>query len=79
MNSRVDGLAKWHRFLNEKDEQALANTKLSSMVVDMRDAHTYNHRTNNFPYELLGGWNRLMMFPAGSLIAKARPKGSSDG
>ncbi len=24
MNTRVDGLAKWYRFVNEKDEQALA-------------------------------------------------------
>ena len=25
MNTRVDGLAKWHKFVNEKDEQALAD------------------------------------------------------
>jgi hypothetical protein len=79
MNSRADGLAKWHRFLNEKVEQAQANTKLCPMVVDMRDAHTHNHRTNDFPYELFGGWNMLMMLPAGSLTVNARPKGSSDG
>jgi hypothetical protein len=24
MNTRTDGLAKWHKFVNEKDEQALA-------------------------------------------------------
>ena len=24
MNTRADGLAKWHRFVSEKDEQALA-------------------------------------------------------
>ena len=47
-----------------------------SLGVHLAHPHTLNKQ---LPYELCGGWNMLMMFPAGSLIVKARPKGSSVG
>src|SRR5216684_6908365 len=47
-----------------------------SLGVHLAHPQTLNKQ---LPYELCGGWNMLMMFPAGSLIVKARPKGSSVG
>ncbi len=32
MNTRVDGLAKWHKFVNEKDEQVLAEALAENVL-----------------------------------------------